>query len=129
AFERVHGGDAEGEAYHGPAMKALLRDVTAATASARPLPGAHTIWEIVLHLVAWHEWAIDKLDGRDPRVESDGWITVADASEASWRAARERLDASHRRLVERIRALPGERTPRQEAALRFILHHDIYHAG
>ena len=128
-FERVHAGDAEGEAYHGPALRVLLRDVSASAACARPLPGAHTIWEILLHLVAWHEWAVGKLDGGDPRVEADGWVVVPDTSEAAWNAARVRLDSSHGRLVARIRALPDERSARVEAALRFILHHDVYHAG
>ena len=128
-FERVHAGDAEGEAFHGPALRPILRDVSAASAAAKPIPSAHSIWEIVLHLCAWHDWAVDKLDGRDPRVEADGWRTVGDVSEAAWREARTRLDASHARLAARIRALGEERTPRAEAALRFVLHHDVYHAG
>jgi hypothetical protein len=41
----------EGEAWHGPALRELLSGVTAKQAAARPLAGAHSIWEIVLHII------------------------------------------------------------------------------
>lgn len=128
-FHRVHAGDSEGEAYHGTALRPMLSEISAEVAAARPLPAGHTIWEIVLHLVAWHEWAVEKLNGKDPKVDGDGWVSVSDASAGAWRATRERLDRSHARLVARIRGLTSERPPRAEYVLRFILHHDIYHAG
>jgi hypothetical protein len=43
----------EGHAWHGPAVRELLADVTAAKAAGRPLPSAHSIWEIVLHMATW----------------------------------------------------------------------------
>ncbi len=35
--------------WHGPAIADLLADVTAGEAVAHPVPGAHSVWEIVLH--------------------------------------------------------------------------------
>jgi hypothetical protein len=40
----------EGAAWHGPAVLELLAGVTQEQAFARPIPGAHAIWELVLHL-------------------------------------------------------------------------------
>ena len=40
----------EGEAWHGPPLKEILAGVTAQQAAARPVGGAHAIWEIVLHI-------------------------------------------------------------------------------
>ena len=40
----------EGEAWHGPALEELLADVRAEQAAAKPVPPAHSIWEIVLHI-------------------------------------------------------------------------------
>ena len=42
-----------GEAWHGDSLFEILRGVTAAQASARPVKNAHSIWELVLHITAW----------------------------------------------------------------------------
>ena len=41
-----------GDAWHGPPLCKVLDGVTADRASARPIPGGHSIWEIVAHLSA-----------------------------------------------------------------------------
>ena len=46
----------EGGAWHGPSLRELLADVSAEQAAARPLPGAHSMWEIVLHIAAWQDF-------------------------------------------------------------------------
>lgn len=38
----------EGAAWHGPALQEVLNGVSASAAAARPLPHAHSIWEIAL---------------------------------------------------------------------------------
>ena len=43
----------EGRVWHGPAVRELLADVTAARAIARPLSTAHSLWEIVLRMATW----------------------------------------------------------------------------
>ena len=43
----------DGEAWYGPSFRALLADVNASTAAARPIPTAHTIWELVRHVTVW----------------------------------------------------------------------------
>ena len=48
-LERDHTGDT----WHGSPVTHVLRGVTAAQASARPIPHGHTIWELVLHMTAW----------------------------------------------------------------------------
>ena len=53
----------EGDAWHGPALLELLREMDAATAAAQPLPDVHSIWELVLHVSAWDDAACRRLDG------------------------------------------------------------------
>ena len=43
----------EGEPWIGISVMANLAGVDARTAAARPIPDAHTIWELVLHLTTW----------------------------------------------------------------------------
>ena len=42
-----------GQAWHGPSLLSLLAGVTAEQAAAHPVPGAHSIWELTLHIAAW----------------------------------------------------------------------------
>ena len=53
----------EGPAWHGPAVLELLRDVTPAEAATRPIGGAHTIWELVLHLTACYDLVLRRMRG------------------------------------------------------------------
>src|SRR5713226_2034192 len=43
----------EGKAWHGPSVSEVLAGVTAEQAAAHPLAGAHSIWEITLHIATW----------------------------------------------------------------------------
>ena len=55
----------EGGAWHGRAVLELLAGITAAQAHARPIPGAHGIWELVLHLGGAYRLVLRRLRGRD----------------------------------------------------------------
>ena len=50
----------EGEAWHGPAVLEALADVSVEEAEAHPIPGAHSIWEIVLHLAATYRLVLQR---------------------------------------------------------------------
>ena len=51
-----------GDAWHGPALRDVLTGLTPDEA-ARPLPNAHSIWEIVLHIAGWEEVFLRRLEG------------------------------------------------------------------
>ena len=53
-----------GPMWHGSALNELLDGVTFEQAATRPIPGAHTIWELVLHVSAWAEIARQRLHNR-----------------------------------------------------------------
>jgi len=55
----------DGNAWHGPSVMALLEGVTAAQAAARPIPSAHSIWQLVSHIAAWERACLRRLNG-DP---------------------------------------------------------------
>jgi uncharacterized damage-inducible protein DinB len=131
---------AEGGAWHGPALLELLADVPAARAAARPLAGAHSIWEIVLHVEAWQGFAARAVGG-DPMpsdlAEEGNWPPVADEGEAAWRAAVAGVGEANKRLRDALRGLSDEDlervVPGREYTFYFLLHgvvqHGLYHAG
>jgi hypothetical protein len=132
----------EGEAWHGPAIEDNLKGLTAQEAAARPIAGAHSIWEIVHHLTAWAVEVGARLEGRARRLlGEDDWPPVTDTSDEAWRSAKTKLAEAHARLRVAIREFPpgrlGESVPLDPdggaASFYLMLHglaqHDAYHTG
>ena len=132
--------------WHGPSMEAVLAGVDAAAAAAQPMPTAHSIWEIVLHLTAWNREVARRLRDGDAREPADGdWPAVpAPATDAAWRDALSRLRASQDELRAAIVTLPeshwnsrvmDQRDPSlgtgvtNREMLFGVLQHETYHAG
>lgn len=128
-----------GGAWHGPALAESLIGVDAATAAARPIPNAHTIWEIVLHAAAWADIARRRMAGEaaDRVPMEEDWPPIPDTSEEAWRAAQHTLDEAHRKLHADLLALPDEclddcvvgSDPTVRGLLLGLLQHHTYHAG
>ena len=128
----------EGGAWHGPALLEVLEGVTARQAAARPIAGAHSIWELVLHLEAWTRVEIERLAGKPvEEPEAGDWPAVTGTSEAAWQKAKQDLEAAHRELVAAVERLPESRldemAPGRDHTIYFMLHgqvqHTVYHAG
>jgi len=131
-----------GGAWHGPALAEALAGLDAATAAARPLAGAHSIWEIVHHLAAWNEVPRRRLDGerlQNLPPERD-WPPVTDPSTlstAAWQAALAALQDAHAALHARVLELADGQLddpvvgsdPTVRGMLFGVLQHNAYHAG
>jgi uncharacterized damage-inducible protein DinB len=128
-----------GPMWHGPALVDLLEDVSESDAASHPINGAHSIWELVLHVTSWTEIAHERLAGSakaDPTPEED-WPPVMDTSAEAWRAAKQRLKDAHRELAEEVSKLDDStligRLPGKDhtALVMFhgIIEHDAYHGG
>jgi uncharacterized damage-inducible protein DinB len=125
--------------WHGPALTDLIGDVTAEQAAQHPVAGAHSIWELVLHMIAWTEIVRERLVGSakaDPSPEED-WPPVRDASAEAWRGTVERLKDSHRELAADVAKLGDSdligRVPGKDHLVLTMVHgvveHDAYHGG
>jgi uncharacterized damage-inducible protein DinB len=134
--------------WHGPATAALLRDVTAEEAAAYPIPGAHSIWEIVLHMTAWHKEVRRRLGGREPGMPEEGdWPEIREDSEVAWQRERARLETSLTELLDALSALHEEDLERMggsiaerrnpalgtgvthRAMINGVVQHNAYHSG
>ncbi len=104
----------------------------------RPIPQAHTIWELVLHIAVWESVVRRRLAGEvvQPSPEQD-WPPVLDTSEAAWKNTLAELERGHRQLRQSIAALNDDRlkdrVPGKDDSVYVLLHgliqHDLYHAG
>jgi len=125
--------------WHGPALTDLLGGVNAQQAATRSVPGAHSIWEVVLHVTAWTEIVRERLAGSakgDPTPEED-WPPVTDTSADAWRGAVERLKDAHRELADIVATMDDStlvgRVPGKDHSVLVMMHgiieHDAYHGG
>jgi uncharacterized damage-inducible protein DinB len=132
----------DGEAWHGPSVLALLDGVTAQQAAAHPIPGAHSIWELTLHIAAWERACLRRLNGdRAQLSDAEDWELVNETSDAAWENTKQQLIDNHRELLAAIAALDESRLNEPiiaDASTTFssvyvTLHggvqHDLYHAG
>ena len=95
----------EGEAWHGPALRELLVDVSAAQAQAKPIPDAHSIWELILHVMAWGDVFTGRLKGQDLTEPPEDFPVIRDRSEAAWNETVQRLEHSHAEFVSAVAGL------------------------
>lgn len=117
----------------------LFGSLTAAEAAAHPISKAHSAWEIALHLAAWHEAVARRISSRDPVDLSDAedWPAPADATEANWQTARNRLEQTYADMVEAVRGMKAEKleeiVPGKPFTFYVMLHgvphHLLYHSG
>jgi uncharacterized damage-inducible protein DinB len=129
----------EGGAWHGPSVLESLEGVSAEAANAHPIAGAHSIWELVLHLCATYRLVLRRLDGdaRQLTPEED-WPPVASPAPADWQAAVDILRDLNEKLRLAVRRFDPQRLdeplvpePPYTAYAQFIgiTQHDLYHAG
>ena len=129
----------QGPAWHGPSLRELLEGVTAEQAAARPIVGAHSIWELVNHIIAWEQIAKRRLEG-DPANDVPDEVNfppVADAGEQAWQTTLESLAASNQSLRDSIKQIDDAKLEEMAAGqsysnyamLHGVIQHDLYHAG
>jgi len=127
-----------GDAWHGPALMEILAGVDAASASARPIPKAHTIWELTLHITAWDNAILRRIGGEAASpTDEENFPKVKDSSEPAWREALANLQSQHQKLLRVISDMPDarltEQVPGKDYDFYFLLHgtvqHALYHAG
>lgn len=135
--DQVDAGYRDG-AWPGVSVRRLLRELSPAEAAAHPISGAHSAWEIALHLAFWHDAVRRRLAGEAVEYALDeDWPKPAPATEANWRAALDALDRAHESLVNAVRALSPTSlavlVPGRTFTVYFMLHgvsqHDLYHGG
>jgi uncharacterized damage-inducible protein DinB len=128
----------EGGAWHGPSVLEVLVNVDARMAAAYPIPGAHSIWELVLHLIATQDAILHRIRGEQKGLKTeDYWLPVPSVSETNWHATIDRLKQQEVMLQEAIGTFPDERLDSllveggSSAYNNFHGHiqHNAYHAG
>ena len=139
-YRDVYEGDANGEAWHGPALKPLLKDVTAEMASRAPNVGTHSILQLALHIAYWEEVVLRRFSGEivdAPLNSPNDWPSNRKLTDSDWKAVLGRLDKSHHAMRKAIETCPDEKlsqkVPKRDHDFHTLLHgiidHCVYHSG
>ena len=129
-----------GPAWHGPSVIEALEGVSVSQALQKPLAGAHSIWEILLHMNAWQEHALNVANGADGAAlqgEADWPPVPATPAEDEWETAQRRFEGGGQEIRELImhfddakmhETVLGREFP-IKVLLHGIVHHSLYHCG
>ena len=138
-LERAH----RGGAWHGPSFSEAVAGLDAATAARRPIPEAHTAWEIVAHVSSWLDVGRRRIEGEAAEVTPAlDWPEVVSGGEpgradAAWRAElatlEERFAGFHAAVARlddaRLDAPVAGSDPTVRGLIYGILQHLAYHGG
>lgn len=129
---------AEGPAWHGPSLREVLAGIDAGRAATRAVPGAHTVWELVLHVRTWRDVVRRRLAGEwwEPTPEED-FPSPGEPSEERWEAAVAEMEAAGMELSAAVERLEPPRLQEPirpggdpiHVVLHGVVQHDLYHAG
>lgn len=128
----------EGPAWSGPSVLEALEGISATKAAKHPIKGAHSIWEIALHIGVWEDVVRRRALGEKFQpTDAQDWPAVGAKTPAAWAATIRKLKAGHAKLREVVAScdegrldqpmVPGGST----AYVQFhgAIQHDLYHAG
>lgn len=100
----------EGAAWHGPSVLESLAGLSAEQAAAHPIAGAHSIWELVLHLGSDYGLVLRRLSGDGRQLTpAEGWPPCPPPTEENWRKAVQEVTRLNRELRQAVLAFPEER--------------------
>src|SRR5579863_5112846 len=135
----------DGDAWHGDSLYDILLNVNAKQAAARPIPNAHSIWELVNHIAAWDAAIVKRIGGAVLELEGEENFPpvpalTGDALEDAWRKTVRRMQETNHDLAAAVANFPDsrltERVPgKTESYHDFyysfagIVQHELYHAG
>jgi uncharacterized damage-inducible protein DinB len=125
----------QGEAWHGPSLMEALDGITAEQAAARPIRGAHSIEELVRHLLATYGLVLRRLQGNGAQLTpEEDWPQT----QSAWQETVSALRRANAELCECVRGFDSaaldEQLVRESPTTAYqnfigIVEHDLYHAG
>jgi hypothetical protein len=129
-----------GMPWHGHALRELLKGVTAEMAFHRPLNNAHTIAELVAHILVWRQYVVEILnENYDFSVDigSMSDFPVFNESDKVWQELLTQLSENQEDILQQLNGFDASKldddVPKKPFTFRFlfegIVYHDVYHGG
>jgi uncharacterized damage-inducible protein DinB len=134
-----------GDAWHGNNTLSLLRSANPQKVFTHPIPDAHSIAELALHLTSWTEEVADRINGASAKEPSRGdWPVPSVQSEVEWELIVSDFEKANTKLIGLFENFPvsdwtipvkDERNPplgtgiSNAELLNGLIQHHAYHSG
>jgi uncharacterized damage-inducible protein DinB len=134
-----------GDAWHGGNTLSLLVTGNAEKVFTHPIPNAHSIAELVLHLTSWTEEVLDRINGAAAKEPTSGdWPVPTEVSEKGWNEILNQFKFANQKLIEALSNLKSsnwsnevkdERNPPLGSGvnnlqlINGLIQHHAYHSG
>ena len=134
-----------GDPWHGWPVKKILDGITEQQAFSKPLPNAHSIVELTLHIWAWTAETTSRLKGNPPGDPIAGdWPDAEQYKSEGWEEIKSKLYSSTEELILTLKNFPEFkldeivgplREPSLgtgfsfEATVHGVAQHNAYHSG
>jgi uncharacterized damage-inducible protein DinB len=131
--------------WHGASLKIILESISLKDALARPIKNAHNIIELALHIDAWTQEVLSRLNGNQPKDPDVGdWPLPKLESEEYWKNVKDSIYKNSNSLIEALKnfsdekldtIVGAERNPElgtgytYETMIIGLLQHHAYHSG
>lgn len=126
-----------GDAWYGDPVWKILDGISASCAAAHPIPGTHSIWQLVKHMEFWERVAVQRAAGPVTPDEKLNFPEASGLDERTWKQSLDDFRSSNREFRSLLNRLDsaavdqitpgGDKTYRVE--LRGVIQHHTYHAG
>ena len=139
-IRRACNGHLNGQPWSGPSASDVLLGVNTEMAKAHPIPGAHSIWELVRHMTVWAEVACRRIAGEivEPTSDEDYPPPTGDQHALDWEEDRMMFHIAHDDLANAVEALDDDAlntrlVSRENHTIYITAHgvaqHVLYHTG
>lgn len=133
-----------GDPWYGSSVYDIIEKVAFEAAYEKPSGAAHNIAAIVLHMVAWTEEVMDRMNGLTPGVPSSGdWPPTGSPEEQKWQNYVNDLKLVNVNLLGLIQNTPEEKwnepvndkRENEQGGMTYeemvygLIQHHIYHSG
>ncbi|RZK60066.1 MAG: DinB family protein [Pedobacter sp.] len=134
-----------GDAWHGSNTLSLLEIANAEKVFTHPIPNAHSIAELVLHLISWTEEVLDRINGETAKEPTRGdWPMPTEMSETGWDEILNQFRSANQKLIKALdkfeslswsNEVKDERIPslgsgvNNAKLINGLIQHHAYHSG
>jgi uncharacterized damage-inducible protein DinB len=129
-----------GENWLGESFEKKLSKENETSAFEQPVPGVHSVAEIVWHCIYWRETLIKRMEGdpgyRDRTVDECNFLPPERLQEMGWEALRNDLEISQKRMNDLLAQRADnfldvlyDGTNSYRYLIEGIIQHDSYHLG
>ncbi|MHB8906440.1 MAG: DinB family protein [Melioribacteraceae bacterium] len=134
-----------GEPWYGSSAMSILQEISVEQAFRKPIPSAHNIIELTLHVTAWIEETLSRFNGNKPSEPQIGdWPIPENKTEEYWNTVKRNLYDVTNKLISVVQKFPEEKLEKIvggerniplgtgfsfEGLILGLVQHNAYHLG